>query len=43
MPKKKIDLYAVPSESGGTYPDIDMIADSKGYLHRDVTPYPKTK
>ena len=23
-----------------TYPDIDMIADAKGYSHRDGTPYP---
>jgi hypothetical protein len=40
---KKIDIPAVPSESGGTYPDIDMIADQRGYVHRDGTPYPKSK
>jgi uncharacterized cupin superfamily protein len=26
-----------------TYPDIDMIADARGYSHRDGTPYPSKK
>jgi uncharacterized cupin superfamily protein len=26
-----------------TYPDIDMIADERGYTHRDGTPYPLRK
>jgi uncharacterized cupin superfamily protein len=26
-----------------TYPDIDMIADAKGYAHRDGAPYPLGK
>lgn len=26
-----------------TYPDIDMIADDRGYSHRDGTPYPFRK
>lgn len=30
-------------DAGGSYPDIDMMWDERGYCHKDGTPYAETK
>ena len=39
-PAKVLEIGTTEPEDRCTYPDIDMIADDKGYTHRDGTPYP---
>ena len=36
-----VERERVPGETA-YYSDIDMVAQSDGYTHRDGTPYPKT-
>ena len=40
-PAKVLEIGNSDPQDRCTYPDIDMIADARGYSHRDVTPYPK--
>jgi uncharacterized cupin superfamily protein len=42
-PARVLEIGTASPEDRCTYPDIDMIADERGYVHRDGTPYPKTK
>ena len=42
-PAKVLEIGASDPRDRCTYPDIDMIADDRGYTHRDGTPYPLKK
>ncbi len=39
-PAKALEIGTTEAQDRCTYPDIDMIADTTGYTHRDGTPYP---
>jgi uncharacterized cupin superfamily protein len=39
-PAKVLEIGNSDPQDRCTYPDIDMIADVRGYIHRDGTPYP---
>jgi uncharacterized cupin superfamily protein len=39
-PAKVLEIGNSDPQDRCTYPDIDMIADVGGYIHRDGTPYP---
>jgi uncharacterized cupin superfamily protein len=39
-PAKVLEIGTTDSKDRCTYPDIDMIADDRGYTHRDGSPYP---
>jgi uncharacterized cupin superfamily protein len=39
-PAKVLEIGTTEPQDRCTYPDIDMIADHRGYTHRDGTPYP---
>jgi uncharacterized cupin superfamily protein len=43
QPARVLEVGTTNSQDRCTYPDIDMIADYRGYGHRDGTPYPPTK
>jgi len=43
QPARVLEVGTTNSQDRCTYPDIDMIADYRGYSHRDGTPYPPTK
>jgi uncharacterized cupin superfamily protein len=42
-PAKVLEIGNSDPQDHCTYPDIDMIADARGYTHRDGTPYPLKK
>jgi len=42
-PARVLEIGTTAREDRCTYPDIDMIADARGYTHRDGTPYPAKK
>jgi uncharacterized cupin superfamily protein len=42
-PVRVLEIGTTDPQDRCTYPDIDMIADSRGYTHRDGTPYPLKK
>jgi uncharacterized cupin superfamily protein len=42
-PARVLEIGTTDPQDRCTYPDIDMIADSRGYTHRDGTPYPLKK
>jgi uncharacterized cupin superfamily protein len=42
-PARVLEIGTVGAEDRCVYPDIDLIADGRGYTHRDGTPYPKRK
>ena len=39
-PARVLEVGTREPQDRCTYPDIDMIADGRGYTHRDGTPYP---
>ena len=39
-PARVLEIGTAEPQGRCTYSDIDMIADSRGYTHRDGTPYP---
>lgn len=39
-PARVLEIGTSDPKDRCTYPDIDMIADHRGYTHRDGTPYP---
>jgi uncharacterized cupin superfamily protein len=39
-PARVLEIGTSDPRDRCTYPDIDMIADERGYTHRDGTPYP---
>jgi len=39
-PARVLEIGNSDPQDRCTYPDIDMVADSAGYSHRDGTPYP---
>ncbi len=39
-PARVLEIGTTDGRDRCTYPDIDMIADARGYSHRDGTPYP---
>jgi uncharacterized cupin superfamily protein len=43
QPAQVLEIGTAHPQDTCTYPDIDMIADERGYTHRDGTPYPKRK
>jgi uncharacterized cupin superfamily protein len=42
-PARVLEIGTTDPRDRCTYPDIDMIADVRGYTHRDGTPYPLKK
>jgi uncharacterized cupin superfamily protein len=42
-PARVLEIGTSDRQDRCTYPDIDMIADERGYTHRDGTPYPLKK
>jgi uncharacterized cupin superfamily protein len=42
-PARVLEIGTNDRQDRCTYPDIDMIADHRGYTHRDGTPYPFKK
>ena len=42
-PARVLEIGTSDPRDRCTYPDIDMIADDRGYTHRDGTPYPLKK
>jgi uncharacterized cupin superfamily protein len=42
-PAKVLEIGTSAAQDRCTYPDIDLIADARGYSHRDGTPYPRRK
>ena len=42
-PAKVLEIGTSDLQDRCTYSDIDMIADARGYTHRDGTPYPPRK
>jgi hypothetical protein len=42
-PARVLEIGTSDPKDRFTYPDIDMIADNRGYTHRDGTPYPLKK
>jgi uncharacterized cupin superfamily protein len=42
-PAKILEIGTSNPDDCCVYPDIDMIADARGYSHRDGTPYPSKK
>jgi uncharacterized cupin superfamily protein len=42
-PARVLEIGTTDPQDRCTYPDIDMIADPRGYTHRDGTPYPLKK
>jgi uncharacterized cupin superfamily protein len=42
-PARVLEIGTSDRQDRCTYPDIDMIADHRGYTHRDGTPYPRKK
>jgi uncharacterized cupin superfamily protein len=42
-PARVLEIGTSDPEDRCTYPDIDMIADARGYVHRNGTPYPSKK
>jgi uncharacterized cupin superfamily protein len=42
-PAKVLEIGNSDPQDRCTYSDIDMVADTEGYLRRDGTPYPVTK
>ena len=42
-PASVLEIGTTSQQDRCTYPDIDMIADVRGYTHRDGTPYPTRK
>ena len=42
-PARVLEIGTSDPRDRCTYPDIDMIADERGYTHRDGTPYPLNK
>jgi uncharacterized cupin superfamily protein len=42
-PARVLEIGTTAPQDRCTYPDIDMIADHRGYTHRDGTPYPLKK
>jgi uncharacterized cupin superfamily protein len=42
-PATVLEIGTTDPQGRCTYPDIDMIADDRGYTHRDGTPYPLKK
>ena len=42
-PARVLEIGTSNPKDRCTYPDIDMIADDRGYTHRDGTPYPLKK
>jgi uncharacterized cupin superfamily protein len=42
-PARVLEIGTSDPKDRCTYPDIDMIADDRGYTHRDGTPYAKKK
>jgi uncharacterized cupin superfamily protein len=42
-PARVLEIGTTDPQDRCTYPDIDMIADERGYTHRDGTPYPLKK
>ena len=43
QPARVLEIGTADPQDRCTYPDIDMIADYRGYTHRDGTPYPQKK
>jgi len=42
-PARVLEIGTTDPKDRCTYPDIDMIADDRGYTHRDGAPYPLKK
>jgi uncharacterized cupin superfamily protein len=42
-PARVLEIGNSDPQDRCTYPDIDMVADVRGYTHRDGTPYPPKK
>jgi uncharacterized cupin superfamily protein len=42
-PARVLEIGTTDPQDRCTYPDIDMIADARGYTHRDGAPYPVKK
>jgi uncharacterized cupin superfamily protein len=42
-PVRVLEIGTADPQDRCTYPDIDMIADYRGYTHRDGKPYPQKK
>jgi len=42
-PARVLEIGTTARQDRCTYPDIDMIADARGYTHRDGTSYPTKK
>ena len=42
-PARVLEIGTTDPQDRCTYPDVDMIADARGYTHRDGTPYPSKK
>jgi uncharacterized cupin superfamily protein len=42
-PARVLEIGTTAQQDRCTYPDIDMIADARGYTHRDGTSYPTKK
>jgi uncharacterized cupin superfamily protein len=42
-PARVLEIGTADPQDRCTYSDIDMIADHRGYTHRDGTPYPLNK
>ena len=42
-PARVLEIGTTSPQDRCIYPDIDMIADVRGYTHRDGTPYPTRK
>jgi len=42
-PAKVLEIGTSDPHDRCEYPDIDMVADARGYSHRDGTPYPPKK
>jgi uncharacterized cupin superfamily protein len=42
-PARVLEIGTSDAKDRCTYPDIDLIADDRGYVHRDGSPYPLKK
>ena len=42
-PARVLEIGTTDPQDRCSYPDVDMIADARGYTHRDGTPYPLKK